>query len=327
MENEPELGIVVIGRNEGQRLIDCLTSLGDHIHHTVYVDSGSSDRSVQRAEELGAQTLLLDMSMGFTAARARNAGFAALCGALPQVRFVQFVDGDCIVDQEWLRTAARTLTAHADVAVVCGRRRERHPDATIYNWLCDREWNTPVGEADACGGDALVRRDALSAIGGYRADLVAGEEPEMCLRLRRRGWKIWRIDSEMTGHDANITRFGQWWRRSVRAGHAFAEISWMYRTSADRIWQKSTIRAILWTALAPVSLLLALFLSPAALLLLLAYPAQIIRLALKDGWRDGRHWKAGLFSVAGKFAECTGIWKYHIDRLRSRRGQLIEYKS
>ncbi|MFP5078550.1 glycosyltransferase [Rhizobium sp. YIM 134829] len=326
MNGQGAIGIVVIGRNEGQRLIDCLTSLGSRITATVYVDSGSTDGSVEAAQRLGARVLQLDMTSGFTAARARNAGFARLVASQPEIGLVQFVDGDCMVDAGWLARAAEELRLYPDCAVVCGRRRERRPDATIYNWLCDREWDTPIGEADACGGDALMRRTAFEAVRGYREDLVAGEEPELCLRLRRLNWKIRRIDHEMTLHDAAITRFGQWWRRSVRAGHAFAEVSWMYRHAPDRIWQASTRRAVLWSALLPASLLLALLVGPAALLLLLAYPAQAARLALKAGWRDLRNWQGGALSILGKFAEVDGVLRFHLRRLQHRRSQLIEYK-
>lgn len=326
MNGQDGIGIVVIGRNEGQRLVDCLTSLGTLVTRTVYVDSGSSDGSVEKAQELGAIILRLDISAGFTAARARNAGFQRLVSTVPDVALVQFVDGDCMVDPHWLGRAAETLALHPEAAVVCGRRRERRPESTIYNWLCDREWDTPIGEADACGGDALIRRAAFQAAGGYREMLVAGEEPELCLRLRRLNWKILRIDAEMTLHDAAITRFGQWWRRSVRAGHAFAEVSWMYRRSSDQIWKASTRRAVLWSTLLPVTVLLALLLGPGALVLLLAYPAQAARLALKSGWKDRRHWQAGVLSVLGKFAEMDGIIRFHLRRLQRRSSQLIEYK-
>ena len=101
-----------------------------------------------------------------------------------------------------------------------------------------------MGEATSCGGDALIRCDALRAAGGYRADLIAGEEPELCLRLRRAGWSIWRIDAEMTWHDAAIHRFAQWWTRSVRSGHAYGEGAWLHGRSTDRHWVKENVRAL-----------------------------------------------------------------------------------
>ena len=46
--------------------------------------------------------------------------------------------------------------------------------ASIYNALCDEEWDTPIGEARECGGDALVRCAALDQIGGYNARFTGG---------------------------------------------------------------------------------------------------------------------------------------------------------
>lgn len=117
------------------------------------------------------------MTQPFTAARARNEGFACLHRLMPSVRYVQFVDGDCEVVAGWLPAAQAFLDQHPEVAVVCGRRRERYPTRSIYNQLCDLEWDTPVGQAKACGGDALMRADAFVQVNGYRADLIAGEEP------------------------------------------------------------------------------------------------------------------------------------------------------
>lgn len=313
---------VVIGRNEGQRLIDCLRSMQGAARRVIYVDSGSTDGSAEAARALGAEVVALDMSQPFTAARARNAGLAALRD--DGADFVQLVDGDCVIGPDWIATARAFLTAHPQAAVACGRRREKHPEASVYNRLCDAEWDTPVGEALACGGDALVRRAALEAVGGFRDDLIAGEEPEMCLRLRRAGWSIWRLDAEMTLHDAQILRFGQWWRRSRRAGHAFAEGAFLYGTAPERHWLRETRRALLWGAALPLAILLLMLATPWAGLLALIYPAQLLRLALRTPG-PGR-WENALFSVIGKFAEAQGALEFHLRRLRGQRRGIMEYK-
>ena len=198
------IGVVAIGRNEGRRLIDCLASIRPHTHDLVYVDSGSTDGSAVVAERFGALVVNLDLARPFTAARARNEGFEALKTQKPNIRFVQFIDGDCTLAQGWLDAAIAFLKQHEDVAVVCGRLRERYPERSIYNRLCDFEWDTPIGEALACGGNALIRVKAFSAVGGFRPQLIGGEEPELCLRLRERGWKIWRLCAEMGLHDADM---------------------------------------------------------------------------------------------------------------------------
>ena len=311
------IAAIVIGRNEGARLIACLDALRG-VSPVIYVDSGSTDGSVAAARARGAQVVELDMTRPFTAARARNAGLEAL----PQTaELVQMLDGDCVVQAGWLTAAQAFLDQHADVAVVCGRRREMHPGASVYNRLIDGEWDTPVGEALACGGDALVRVTALRAVGGYRADVIAGEEPELCVRLRQAGWRIWRLDAEMTAHDAQITRFGQWWQRSKRAGHAFAEGAALHGGAPERHWVAETRRALLWGLGGVVAiLLLTVLVGPMGLLAALVYPLQVVRLSR----RGGLAW--AFFSVLGKFAEAQGVLSYYWRQISGGQKRLIEYK-
>lgn len=309
---------VVIGRNEGARLIACLDSLKGRVRRLVYVDSGSTDGSVAAAEARGAEVVALDMTQPFTAARARNAGLERLVGDAPD--FVQLVDGDCEVRPGWIDAALRAMADRPGAVVICGRRRERFPEASVFNRLCDREWDTPVGEATACGGDALMRFAAVMAVGGYDPVLIAGEEPDLCLRLRRAGGRIWRIDAEMTLHDAAMTRIGQWWQRSRRAGHAFAEGAHRYGAAPERHWRAETRRALIWGAGVPLAAVLAGLIHPAGWLILLAWPLQMLRLAPRLG-REG-----AFFSVLGKLPEAQGVLGYHLGRWRGRRRGLIEYK-
>lgn len=320
-----DIGAVIIGRNEGERLVSCLASLGDDLTRVVYVDSGSTDGSIEVAQQAGAQVVTLQTDIPFTAARARNAGIAALGqGTAPE--FVQFIDGDCALDPDWIDTAARFLAGNPAVAVVCGRRRERFPDASIYNRMCDAEWDTPIGETTACGGDALMRWTALDAVDGYNAGLIAGEEPEMCLRMRRLDWKIWRLDAEMTLHDAAMTQISQFWKRAERAGHAAAEGRAMYGTGPEKHGVAATRRALLWGLAVPLAILLgALFIGPAAFWALLIYPLQVVRLALCEGGTPFAWQQAALLTL-GKFAELRGVWAYHWRKWRGQQAQLIEYK-
>ncbi|KPQ06990.1 MAG: putative glycosyltransferase [Rhodobacteraceae bacterium HLUCCA12] len=317
--NSARVDAVVIGRNEGARLIACLQSLQGKVRRIVYVDSGSTDGSADTAAEQGAEVIALDMSIPFTAARARNAGLAALADRAPE--FVQFIDGDCTLSEGWIDRAADFLDENLRAAVACGRRRERHPEASIYNRLCDAEWDTPVGETRACGGDAMIRHAPLAAIGGFREDLIAGEEPELCLRLRGQGWTIWRLDAEMTLHDAAIHRFSQWWRRTARAGHAFAEAASRFDSPQQPFHRREYRRILAWGVLLPlISVMLALVVHPSALLLLLAYPVQVARLTPRLGFAGA------FFNTLGKFAEASGVLRYHLRRWRGHKPRLIEYK-
>lgn len=316
------VGAVVIGRNEGERLKGCLTSLRGSVKTLVYVDSGSTDASLDVARSAGAQVVELDLSTPFTAARARNAGLKRLIDVSPDVEYIQFLDGDCEMADGWMDIAEAALDADAGLAVVCGRRRERFPDASIWNRLADAEWDTPVGDTTECGGDALMRRAALEAVDGYRETMIAGEEPEMCFRMRAKGWRIERLAAEMTKHDAAMTKYTQWWQRCRRAGYAYALGAALHWPSAERYRVKEVRRALLWGAVLPVVILVGvLLLSPWVLLAVLSWPLQVMRLRLK-----AFPWEQALFLTVSKFPEAQGALEFGLDRVMRRRRSLIEYK-
>lgn len=331
------LAVVVIGRNEGDRLKDCLRSLPNSVP-AVYVDSGSSDNSVSFARSIGLAVIELDMRIPFTAARARNAGWRFLLEKFPKIDFIQFVDGDCEVSGDWFEQALSALKLETDLAVVFGRRRERFPEKSIYNQLCDHEWNVPVGIAASCGGDALFRKSALAAVEGYSDNLIAGEEPDLCLRLRQIGWRVRRIDAEMTLHDAAMYSFSSWWKRARRSGFAYAEHVWRHGRQSDPNWRRQLFSILVWSMVLPVgALFIALYASRVSLIYavivlsfgLSLYGLQIFRIAARKQ-AAGSSWpfalSSGAFIVIGKFAELSGVMKCWGDHLLRRQHQLIEYK-
>jgi glycosyltransferase involved in cell wall biosynthesis len=323
------VGVVIIGRNEGERLMRCIRSVLGTATGVVYVDSGSTDGSVEAARNLGADVVPLDTSIPFTAARARNAGFRRLIEAHPTIEYVQFVDGDCELATGWIETARQELDTRPEVAVACGRRRERFPERSAYNRLCDIEWDTPVGEASACGGDALVRASALKQVNGFCDALIAGEEPELCSRLRAAGWKVVRLGSEMTAHDAAMTRFGQWWRRTVRAGYAYAAVSRLRGPERSRIWVREFRSNWFWGAVLPLAVLAAAPFFPWVLILLLGYPvlgfrAYRGRRKRGDDAPTARLYAA--FCALAKFPMALGQARYYRDRLFGSTRAIIEYK-
>jgi GT2 family glycosyltransferase len=321
------VSVVIIGRNEGARLVRCLESLTSQSTQLVYVDSGSTDDSVNAAKSLGANVVALDMTVPFTAARARNEGFERMKKLYPQSRYIQFVDGDCEVSPDWLQSAVNFLDSNHGVAAVCGRRRERFPEKSVYNLMCDMEWNTPIGEAKACGGDVLMRVDAFENVKGFRPDLIAGEEPELCVRLRAAGWKVWRLDQEMTLHDAAITRFGQWWQRTKRCGYAYAEGAHLHGEPPERHRVDESRRVWLWGVGIPlVTVSLVLSLGGWGMAVLLVYPVQLIRLAMRGTQSAKKNWWHALFLVLGKFPEAMGQLKFAYNKLAGKTSRLIEYK-
>lgn len=324
------LGLVAIGRNEGDRLRQCLISAIGSVAWIVYVDSGSTDGSVELAKSLGVEVVTLELSSPFTAARARNAGSDRLLTLNPQLEFVQFVDGDCELVAGWLSQAWQTLQSHPQVAVVCGRRREKFPDYSLYNRLCDLEWNTPIGTVKACGGDAMMRLAATQPLGGFNPTLIAGEEPELCVRLRQGGWQILRLEAEMTRHDAQITRFGQWWQRSRRAGYAYAEGAWLHGALPERHWVKETNRIWLWGLVVPAIALGGIPLThDLSLWLLVGYPLLIYHTYCRLRAQGHSSSDALLYAVSctiAKFPNILGQLQFHVNTCLGRRSTAIEYK-
>jgi hypothetical protein len=307
----------------------------------VYVDSASTDGSRDVARSLEAEVVELDMSLPFSAARGRNEGFARLLKLAPGVRFVQFVDGDCEVVEGWLDGAVTELEARTEAAVVCGRRRERHAERSVYNRLADLEWETPVGEARSCGGDAMMRVEAFQQVGGFDPSVAAGEEPELCQRLREEGWKVYRVDAEMTVHDAAMLRFGQWWRRAVRSGYGAMDVVSRFRRGrgGEGLFVKQVRSARIWAISWPAAVIvvgaaLTLIAGPTvgaagAALVLAALPLQVVRLAVRTRQRVG-DWRTafayGILMMAGKWAGLVGQIRYRLDRAAGRNTRLIDYK-
>lgn len=328
--NNLNAGCVVIGRNEGKRLIACLDSLNKQGVPIIYVDSGSSDDSVAQAQKFDATVVELDMSKPFTAARARNAGFRKLVETVPATEYVQFVDGDCKVAAEWIQTAIAYIEQEPSTAIVFGHRRELRPGDSIFNALCDIEWARSMGDVRECGGDFLIRSSVFTDIGGFHDTLIAGEDPELCYRVKRAGWSIVKLDKSMTYHDANILHFSQWARRTVRAGYAYAARAYMHAADRSYYCARENFRILFWALLIPLGALMGALLGfPYALLLLLLYPYQLMSIFLKSSTEIGstrlRVWHA-FYQLLGKFFEFFGQLQFAYRRLNGAPETLIEYK-
>lgn len=292
----------------------------------VYVDSGSEDSSVHEAKSRGHTVHELDLSEPFTAARARNCGFATLLDIKPDLDFVFFMDGDCKLAPGWIDKALKALEGDPALSIVCGRRREISPSSSIYNALCDREWNSPVGPALACGGDSVMRVSSFQSVGGFNNTVIAGEEPELCYRIRQGNGKIARLDADMTYHDAAISRFAEWAKRSQRSGYAYALGALMHGLGSERFKVRETVRICFWSGLLPFSLLASFTVSEVFSLLLIVYPIQILRIALKEKAAPDIRWSVAFYTVLGQFFEFKGVLKCWVDSFKKRDRTIIEYK-
>jgi len=326
-------GIVIIGQNEGERLRRCIQSVAGRAAVVVYADSGSTDGSARVARSLGCEVVELDRAMPFTAARGRNAGLARLIELQPGIEFVQFIDGDCELQPDWLEHGDRELAARPDLAIVCGQLRERSPEASIYNRLCELEWKGSIGEIDWCGGIFMARVRAIREVGAFNASMIAGEEPELCLRLRRAGWRVVRVDAPMATHDAAMMRLRQWLARAARAGRAYAASASLHGSAGDRGWSRQVASNVVWGLALPTAAaasLAASFLLPAAgggaAIIVTGYAALFARMCrhrTRLGDRPRHAALYALFCIVSKLPQCCGMWVHWRDQRRANGGEVV----
>lgn len=328
------IAVVVIGRNEGERLRRSLDSVRAQMVRTIYVDSGSTDGSASYARSIGVEVVELDRQSPFTAARARNAGFIALkeTGDLPD--YVQFIDGDCQLMPGWIEAGVDFLEANPYHGLVTGWRSEAHEDRSIYNSMCAVEWHRPPGKIKTCGGDMIVRRVAFETLGGMDSTLIAGEDEEFCLRLAQAGWRLERLPLSMTLHDAAMTRFSEWWKRTVRSGHAFAQIGQMHPDH----FQLERIRIVIYAILMPLLLISGVtfvliggnFLGYLMILtVLFVYVSNWLKTTwglMKFGLPISKAAQQAFFILVSKLPNLIGAVIYYWRRSKRHEMHLIEYK-
>jgi len=326
------MAAVVIGRNEGERLGPSLRSVKAASLPLVYVDSGSIDASPELAAELGAVVVELDQIRPFSAARARNEGLTEAIRLWPDINYVLFLDGDCILDAKFPGAAAATFRAEDDCAIVTGHLAERSPDASVYNRLCAIEWRSAPGRIKnfaALGGIMAARVSAIQQVGGFNEAMIAGEDSELGVRLALANYAIVKIDMPMAVHDAEMLSFGQWWRRAVRGGHALAQRYSLNGGSRLRDCRREFFSTLFWgIALPLVTLVLIWPTRGLSLLLLAGYPLlawRVDRHYLRNGLSQSDAALAARFTLYAKFANAIGVIRYMINRVRGR-FQIIEYK-
>ena len=325
-------GIVAIGRNEGQRLRACLDSLAPTGLPVVYVDSASTDNSVEIARSQGAEVVALDMDTPFTAARARNSGYQRLLQLHPQIQYVQFIDGDCQLAPGWIEAALKQFSADPTTAAVIGHLHEKNENLTPYNKLCALEWRSPVGritDYGGFGGISIIRRDVLDSLNGFNPEVIAGEDSELGVRMKLAGFEVDKIDHHMATHDAEMTRFIQWWKRAVRAGHAIGHRAFLNGRTAAKDSVRERKSTWFWGAIIPAIILIGLVPTKGLSLLLLSgygllgYRIYKFRRSVGDSPAEALLYSR--YNLLAKFANFIGLLKFQLNRWRGKY-EIIEYK-
>lgn len=179
----------------------------------VYADNGSVDGTLEYLRSVAApEVRVVQVPVG-TIAAVRNAGARAAHG-----RYLAFLDVDCSVPADYFRAAREVLAGTGASATGCETHVPPNP-----HWI-ESAWH----EMHFQGRDRevhylnsanfFVARPAFDAVGGFREELLTGEDSDIGQRLRRAGFTIWESTRLLAYHHGNPTSLREFWRRTVWHG-------------------------------------------------------------------------------------------------------------
>jgi glycosyltransferase involved in cell wall biosynthesis len=215
-----ELSIVLIGKNQAwnmARLVESILTQTSQVgsREIIFVDSASTDETLQIAAQYPIHVLRLRPSQTLTPAAGRYVGYRYSSGSM-----VLFVDGDMELYPGWLEHALQALRRRPDVGAVTGEIIDLPKDASTPS---TRRPEVSIGACAArsvpfAAGVAIYRRAALERAGPFNPYLQSDEEPDLCVRIRHQGFQIVRLDHPVVYHysDAMVhmsTLVGRWRRK------------------------------------------------------------------------------------------------------------------
>lgn len=215
------LSVVIIGRNEARRLPDLFASLpkGPDIEW-LYIDSRSSDNSVELALAYGAKVFLVGEDSVYAPGTGRYIGTIEAGG-----RWVLYLDGDMVLRPEFAgfleglrkvegpadqREAKRPEALALNIAGFVGHTRNLYLDPS-GQILAERDYVVLTKEetgpaenwgraAHYHGGAVLYRRQAVLSAGNWNPALYQLEEVDLYSRVRSRGGRLRAVDLPMVDH-------------------------------------------------------------------------------------------------------------------------------
>ncbi|WP_411819743.1 AAA family ATPase [Hyphococcus formosus] len=320
-------GVVVLGTDPRISPEAAIRSVGDG-RAIVFVPMGQMPDAMGVARKSGAVIAEQGGKGAPSAGRARNAGYRQLKKIAPHTRYVQFIDADSALDPDWLRQAERFMNRRPEVAVIEGlvNRNGRRPNfATL---AAEKKAESPGEIVTVAGEAALVRCEAFEAAGGFRGDLLACEMDDLCIRQRKRGSHIWRVDADMIIREARRNPKMGWWQRSLRLGFDNAYAMSLHGNPPERHGVGATVWSVLWGGVFPLTILMAaglgalaasMFapLTPAPLVAagILAlgaavYISKIIASIIARGVFSIGAWSGAFGAVFGRFPQCLGAMRF-----------------
>lgn len=330
-------GIVIIGRNEAHHLEWSLRSVLHEGLPCVYADCLSRDASLPIARKLKIPVVMVSGEM-LTAAKARNTGFNCLTAQFPSLEYIQFLDGDCQLKANWIATAVKILDENPRLAAISGILEERYPHAGLFHRLAAIEWHLAFQAPHRCGGVTLFRASALRDADGFNDVIRAGEEPELCHRLRQRGWEFKKVELPMATHDLGHASWRTWCRRQMRNGGGALQVYRLHAHEPQPLLRSYLFSIALWTLAGPLTALIATVAAglavgfAAGLIVLMAaclgyvWQAWRIRAYVRRHGIGNSALVYSCMALAGKFPELLGVLFYTFEERFKGKPSLLSQK-
>jgi len=318
------IGAVIIGLDPRNSPEAAIRSLPEDCA-AVFAPLTPMNEAVAAARKAGAE--IAEIGKGpQTAGRAKNAGYRHLKKLIPGIRYVQFMDAACALDPDWFASAEKFMERRPEVAVIEGRMRQRNGDEVAFPTVSEQRKNETPGEiVSVIAPGAFMRAEAFEAAGGFRGDLLSCENDDLCIRQRRRGAHIWRLETDMM---INEPRKTNWWKRAVLRGFDNAYAMSLHGGPPERHGVGETVRAMMWGFFIPLAIVAAAVLgaivanmfapmtpAPFAAAGILAlgagvYALKILASLLRRGPFRLRSWGEAFGAVFGRFAEALGVIRF-----------------
>jgi Glycosyl transferase family group 2 len=319
-------GVVVVASDNKASPEAAIRSAGDG-RAIVFVAVGGAPDATATAKGAGAVIAEGSERSFIPAGRARNAGYRQLKKIAPHLEYVQFVDADAALDPDWIATAEKFMARRPEVSIVTGAIKSLSGSRLSHAPTGSRDNADDEGEIQCVyGGSALMRVESFEAAGGFRGDLLTAETVDLCIRLRRRGARIWRLDEAMAICRSAV-KPGGWWAQSRQRGFDNAYCASLHGGPPERLGMMDTVLAVLWGFLFPTAVisaallgaLVAMKFSPATPPILIAgailafgagvFVFRIAAAVVIRGLFKLSSWKTAFATVTGRFPEFLGACK------------------
>ncbi|MAW80282.1 MAG: hypothetical protein CMI63_08580 [Parvularcula sp.] len=318
------IGVVIIGADPRVSPEAAIRSVPEGCS-VVFAPLGPMNEAVAAARKAGAE--IAEAGKGpQTAGRAKNAGYRHLKKIMPGMRYVQFMDASSALDPDWFASAEKFMERRPEVAVIEGSTRRRNGDHVSFPTVAEqRKYQTPGEIVAVAAPGAFMRTEAFEAAGGFRGDLLSCEDDDLCIRQRRRGAHIWRLETDMMIREPR--KMG-WWKRAVLRGFDNAYAMSLHGGPPERHGVGETVRAVIWGFFIPFAIIVAAGLAAAAAAMLapltpapvaaaavlalgaLLYALKILASIIRRGPFRIASWGEAFGAIFGRFAEAMGVFRF-----------------